>query len=139
MPAFIKTLYDNPGYVLWNKFTLPLNVTACLLMVAAGVGLLLSKNWARRAAIGCGIYKILFVFLNIAVFCSLGLRELAGSVMEMAGPVGIVIAAVAGLVAILLTLAYPVLLLYFLTRPKIVRAFQPASPLSTARRDSVET
>jgi hypothetical protein len=125
--AFIADLYHSPAYVLWNRITVPLNFAASLLMVAAGVGLLLLKNWARLASIGCGIYKILFVLLNIAVLCR-GLREIGANVMDAAGPVGIVILAMISLVATLFSLAYPVLLLYFLTRPKAVQAFQPEPP-----------
>ena len=66
--AFIATLNQHPSYILWNQITLPLNAAASLLLVATGIGLLLLKNWARLASIGCGIYKIIFVFLNCAVF-----------------------------------------------------------------------
>jgi hypothetical protein len=129
--TLVVTLSHHPGYLLWNKITLPLNIASCLLLVAAGAGLLLLKNWARLASIGWGIYKVLFTFLNTVVLCCLGLREVAAQAMEVAGAVGIAILGVFGLVATVLALAYPVLLIYFLTRPKAARAFQPelASPL----------
>ena len=123
--AFMDTLNHNPGYMLWNTITVPLNATASLLLVAAGVGLLLLKNWARLASIGCGIYKIAFVILNIVVL-GLALREILAKSMQVAGAFVMVILALAAFVGTLLTLAYPLLLIYFLTRPKIIQAFQPA-------------
>ena len=95
-----------------------------LLLVAAGVGLLLLKNWARLASIGCGIYKIAFAMLNLAVLC-LALREILAKALQGAGAVVLVILGLAGFVGAILTLAYPVLLIWFLTRPKAVLAFQP--------------
>ncbi len=128
--AFMDTLNHNPVYVLWNRITVPLNAAAGLLLVAAGVGLLLLKNWARLASIGYGIYKIIFVILNLPVL-GLALRGILARTVEEAGTPLIVILILVGLVATVLTLLYPVLLIYFLTRPRAVLAFQPepASPL----------
>ncbi|MGD0410961.1 MAG: hypothetical protein ABSC18_04600 [Verrucomicrobiota bacterium] len=122
--AFMDTLYHNPVYMIWNRITFPLNAAASLLLVAAGVGLLLLKNWARLASIGCGIYKIAFAMLNLAVLC-LALREILAKALQGAGAVVLVILGLAGFVGAILTLAYPVLLIWFLTRPKAVLAFQP--------------
>ena len=128
--AFMDTLYHNPVYVIWNRITVPLNVAASLLLVAAGVGLLLLKNWARLASIGCGIYKIAFAMLNLAVL-GLALREILAKALQGAGAVVLAILGLAGLVGAIFTLAYPVLLIWFLTRPKAVLAFgpEPTSPL----------
>ena len=128
--AFMDTLNHNPVYILWNRITVPLNAAAGLLLVAAGVGLLLLKNWARLASIGYGIYKIVFAILNVPVL-GLALRQILARTMEEAGTPLIVILTLIGLVATVLTLVYPVLLIYFLTRPRAVLAFQPepASPL----------
>jgi hypothetical protein len=123
--AFMDALNHNAAYVIWNKTMVPLNAAASLLLVAAGVGLLLLKNWARLASIGFGIYKIAFVMLNMAVLC-LALRDILAKSMQGAGTVVIAMLGLAGFVGAILTLAYPVLLIYFLTRPKAVQAFQPA-------------
>jgi len=123
--AFVSTLFHSPAYVLWNKITRPLDFAVFLLMVAAGAGLFLLKNWARRFSIGCAIYKILFAILNFAVFCR-GVEQIAGRAIEAAGGAFVlIILGIIGLAATLLALVYPVLLLYFLTRPKVLQAFQP--------------
>ena len=121
--GFLDALNHNHLYVLWNAITVPLNLAAGLVMVAAGVGLLLLKNWARLVSIGCGIYKIIFVILNCAVFF-LALREILANAIQGAGMPVIVLLVIVGLAAAVLTLIYPALLLYFLTRPKVILAFQ---------------
>jgi hypothetical protein len=119
--AFLEALNQNPGYIVWNRITLPLNAAAGLLLVAAGIGLLLLKNWARLASIGLGIYKISFVILNIAVLC-VALRDILAKAMT---PVLLVVLILVGLAGTLITLAYPVLLIFFMTRRKVVLAFEP--------------
>ena len=126
--AFLATLNHNLGYILWNQIAIPLNAAASLLQVAAGIGLLLLKNWARLASIGCGVYKILFVMFNIAVLW-LALGANLATAMQGAGAILVVFLGLAGFVGTVLTLVYPVLLIYFLTRPKAVQAFQPAPSL----------
>src|SRR5208283_2342378 len=88
--AFFETLNHHPIYMLWNKITVPLNAAASLLLVAAGIGLLMLKNWARLASIGCGIFKMIFVILNGAVFY-LALREILAHAMQEAGPLVVLI------------------------------------------------
>jgi len=128
--AFLGALYHHRVYVLWNTITVPLNFAAGLALVAAGAGLLLLKNWARFTSIGCGVYKIVFVVLNSVVFY-LALRDILAKSMQEAGGLVIILLVMAGLAGAILSLAYPVLLLYFMTRPKVVLAFQPepGSPL----------
>jgi hypothetical protein len=127
--AFMDALYHNPLYIVWNQITVPLNFMASLLMVAAGVGLLLLKNWARLTSIGLGVYKTILAILNGAVFC-LALREILAKTTQGGGALVVIILILAGLVEAVLTLVYPILLLYFMARPKMVQAFQrePVSP-----------
>jgi len=128
--AFMATLNQHPIYILWNKITIPLNAAASLLLAAAGIGLLLLKNWARLASIAFGFYKIIVAFLNGAVFY-LALRDILANAMQETGPPLVIILIATGLVGVILTLVYPVLLIYFMMRPKVVQAFQPegTSPL----------
>ena len=125
--AFLDTLYHNPVYVLWNQITVPLNLAASLAMVAAGIGLLLLKNWARLTSIGCGIYKTIFVISNGVVFY-VALRDILTQAAAQTAGFVLVILLLVGLAAAALSLAYPLLLIYFMTRPKVVLAFQPESP-----------
>ena len=123
--AFLATLQNDPVYVVWNQITQPLNFAVGAVLLAAGVGLLLLKNWARLTSISYGIYKIVFVVLNGAVLF-LALHHILAKSVESGFAVGILV--VAGLVGAILTLIYPALLIFFMTRPKVVLAFQPEPP-----------
>jgi hypothetical protein len=125
--ALMDTLNKDPGYILWMKISVPVDVAASLVLMAAGAGLLLLKNWARVASIGYAIYKMVFAFLNVAVF-ALALHGILGDAFQKYGAVLVAILALIGLFAVVLTLAYPVLLIFFLTRPKILPAFAPPVP-----------
>jgi uncharacterized protein with PQ loop repeat len=125
----LKELYDNPGYIAWMKISMPLGGIASVVLLAAGVGLLLLQNWARIVSIGYGVYAILggivsgLVMLN--VFASI-LRHNAG------GPSGIMVmfTLLGSIIGMVLGLAYPILLILFMTRPKVVAALKPAQPVA---------
>src|SRR5262249_24878851 len=53
-----KLMQDSPAYVTWAKLSLPLALLACAASLAAGIGLLLLKEWARKLAIGYAICAI---------------------------------------------------------------------------------
>jgi hypothetical protein len=93
-----------------------------VVLVAAGIGLLLLKNWSRLLSIGYAVYRIILSFLESAVMFGVFRRALAGFPQVSQG--AFAIAAGAAIIGGVFTLAYPVLLLYFLRRPKVVRAFQ---------------
>jgi hypothetical protein len=130
MLALWNAISTDPAYVVWRRITVPMDVAAGLALVAAGIGLLLLQNWSRLLSIGCAIYRILFVFLDCAVLFTALHRVLANSLQAGTGAQYAFVVTAAAIGAVL-TLVYPVLLVYFLTRPKAVRAFQPApsSPL----------
>jgi hypothetical protein len=123
MLALWKALSADPLYMVWRRLTIPLDVASGAVLAAAGVGLLLLRHWSRLASIACAIYRILFVGVDSAVLF-LVLRHIqagphAGDSAQLAIVIG------GSLVGAALTLAYPVLLIFFLTRPKAALAFQP--------------
>jgi hypothetical protein len=130
MLALWNAISTDPAYAVWRRITVPLDAAASLALVAAGIGLLLLQHWSRLLSIGCAIYKILFVFLDCAVLFVALHRVLAGALPGRAGA-DIAFVVAAAVLGAILTLAYPALLIYFLTRPKAVLALQPApaSPL----------
>ena len=114
---------SGPTYVFWHKIFTPLDAAAALALVAAGIGLLLLKSWSRFVSIGFAMYTMISAFVDLAVMAVVLHRQMGSALQATAGSniVMIVGAAVLGLVR---TLIYPVLLLYFLTRPKIILTFQ---------------
>jgi hypothetical protein len=96
-----------------------LGAVAGLVLVAAGIGLLLSKNWARLTSIGYGVYGVLLAVANAVVMLNAASHQQGMTK---------IIFLISGLFGAVLGLIYPVLLLIFMTRPKVVAAFQPAQP-----------
>jgi hypothetical protein len=122
----LKALYDNPSYMVWMKISLWLGGAAAVVLLVAGIGLLLLQNWARITSIGYGIYSILeclvgcFVMLN--VFAAI-LQQAQGELHAVM--IGSMVGSVFGLV---IGLIYPILLIIFMTRPKVIAAFTPLPP-----------
>ena len=125
--AFLDGMNKNPNYVLWRNITTPLEAVASLILLASGIGLLRLKNWSRLASIGYAIYKIILLAANLIVLPLVLGGLLQKLLQNTPGPVLFILAGVM-LGGVALALAYPVLLLFFLTRPKILPAFQPAPP-----------
>jgi membrane-bound ClpP family serine protease len=107
----LKQMHDNH----WTRITMPLDGIAAVVLLAAGIGLLLSQNWARIVSIIDGIYSI--------VTCIVG-----GIMTLMSDTSGIMM--IVSLIATVGSLVYPVLLIIFMTRPNVVAALKPAPPLS---------
>src|ERR1039458_8346141 len=57
MLALWNTLSADTVFVVWRRITVPLDFAASLTLVAAGIGLLLLKNWSRLVSIGYAIYR----------------------------------------------------------------------------------
>ena len=130
MLALWNTISTDATFLVWRRITVPLDAAASLTLVAAGIGLLLLKNWSRLVSIGYAIYRVIFALLDVAVLMAVLHRVLAEALQASPGaPIALVVGAAA--VGTVLTLVYPVLLICFLTRPRAVLAFQPepASPL----------
>jgi len=107
----LKQMQDNH----WTKMTMPLDGIAAVVLLAAGIGLLLSQNWARIVSIIDGVYSI--------VTC------IVGGIMTLnSGTSGMMM--IVSLFASIVSLVYPILLIIFMTRPKIIAAFGPAKPVA---------
>ncbi len=129
MTAIWDAISKDPAFAVWNQISVPLDLAAGVALTAAGIGLLLLKNWSRLISNGWAVYTILSVFVNLAVLFVALHRELAGALhSSTTGDVALLLALAA--IGAVLTLVYPVLLLYFMARPKVVQAFQrePVSP-----------
>jgi hypothetical protein len=97
----VKALHDNVVYAAWFKIMIPLGLIASMVLLAAGIGLAMN-----------GVF-LLLPLLN---------QSSHGSTVEAAGQIGAAIGATIGSV---FSLVYPILLLIFMTRPKVIAGFQP--------------
>jgi hypothetical protein len=124
----IQLIHDNAAYALWMKMTIPLGMVVSAALLAAGIGLLQLKPWARLLSMGYAIYGIAMVLVGTVVnyFClmqPLMARAHGNSAPEAAAAGG---ALVSGAVGSCFGLLYPVLLLIFMLRPNVVAAFKAA-------------
>lgn len=130
MAAIWDAIGKDPAFAVWNQISFPLDIAAGVALTAAGLGLLLLKNWSRLVCNAWAVYTIVSVFVNLAVLFVALYRVLSGALHSSGtGDVALVLALAA--IGAALTLAYPILLLYFMARPKVLQAFQPepAPPL----------
>ncbi len=126
----IKIMHDNPGYATWLKITFVLGIPGCVVLAASGIGLLLLKPWARVLSIIYAVYAIVLglagTVINVIFLVLPLLRQAQGQTgPEAAGAIG---GAIGGSLGGCIGLIYPVLLLIFMTRPKVVAAFQAGTP-----------
>ena len=124
-------MLENPTYAKWTKTMIPLGILVCSALVVSGLGLLGLRSWARKVSIAYAIYAIVVVVVTVPINFFVLLpamleksRQFQGA--EAAGMIGSAIGSVLGVVV---GLIYPILLLIFMTRPKVAAAFQVPPPL----------
>jgi hypothetical protein len=132
--TFLTTMQSDPTFAAWSKIGTCFELGGGVVLLAAGIGLLLSQNWARRLSAGYSILDIIYILVRAVMTYPVMQAMMAQMSRMFAGLQG-VIAAVSLLVVVfvtLLQLAYPVLLLIFMTRPKVMAAFEPELPAAPA-------
>lgn len=124
----VAALGSNPAYIQWTHLSLVVGVVFGIVLIASGVGLLLLQNWARIVAIVYAALEMIFVVAS-AIFTQRVVTPAIAS--QFHGPsagfveVTVKIGFVMGL---LVALAYPILLLIFMTRPNVVEALNSTEP-----------
>lgn len=121
----LKIMHSNPAYMSWIKINIPLGLIAGAALLTAGIGLLKIKKWARKLSIGYGIYAILLGLTNIFINVTYVFLPMFNLMAQQRSPeaIGGLIGAVGGGMGSVFGLIYPILLLIFMTRPKIAAAF----------------
>jgi len=109
----LQQLAQSSQNSTWTKISTPFDAISFVVLMVAGVGLLLLKNWSRGLSIGYSVYAI----LSAVVGCVVTLA--AGGIPQVL--IGTVFGA-------LISLIYPILLIVFMRRPTIVAACQPLVP-----------
>jgi len=119
----LTAMRENQLYRVWTIIGSICGIIGGGVLLAAGIGLLRLNPWARLVSIGYSIYAIVFGLIgqaiNLMVLAPV-LKEMAGG-QEAAAAIG---GMVGGVFGGCLGLIYPVLLIIFMTRPKIKAAFQ---------------
>jgi hypothetical protein len=82
----VRIMHENPAYSAWLKICIPLGLLSCAALLAAGMGLLCLKSWARTLSIAYAIYAILFGLLGTAVNFMFLIRPMLGQAQQQHGP-----------------------------------------------------
>ncbi len=125
-----KALYGNPLYVSWTVVSSVVGLIAAVVELVAGIGLLKLLPWARVTSIGFAIYgifaSIASMVMTAVVMIPIVQKMDTGSGPEHAAAIGGMIGGVIGGIAGSCgAIIYPILLLIFMTRPKVKAAFVP--------------
>lgn len=132
--AAVFMQFDQPGqpveltsgaYRAWTIASLVISVFCVIALFISGIGLLRMRRWGRSLAVAYSTVTVVTTLIGVVIHWLLVaqpmLARFAGddSPEAMQGKV----TAVAGLVGGLIGLAYPVLLWFFMTRPRVLAAF----------------
>src|SRR5579859_172786 len=126
----IQFVGASPDYAVWLKVCIALGVLSCAALLAAGAGLLGLKPWTRCLAIAYAIYAIVFclgamlvnlIFMDQPMLGPARQQRAFETIATIGGPVS-------GTIGELFWLLYPIMLLVFMTRPKVVAAFRRLPP-----------
>lgn len=122
----IKIMHENPGYAMWLKIGLFMGIPSCAALAASGIGLLRLKPWGRVLSIVYAIYAVLVGILSTAINLIFLVLPLLHQAQEQNGPesAGLIGGAIGSGLGGCFGLIYPVLLLIFMTRPKVAAAFR---------------
>jgi hypothetical protein len=117
--------HTSSYYRTWLIVACGIAMIGGIVQIAAGIGLLQLKPWARVTAIGYAIFGIVFgVFGQVVnlVLLSGAFRNAMHSGPQAAGAIG---GMIGGMFGGCIGLIYPALLIFFLTRPTARAAFVP--------------
>jgi hypothetical protein len=129
-------LQNDPTLAALSKFNTWMGVAMGLAMLAFGIGLLLLQNWARIGSIVYAVIAIVLVLGGSIVAWPITERLVGQMAAQQAAgtPAGLVqgLTMLFFVLGILVGLAYPVLLLFFMTRASVIEACQRQEPVASA-------
>lgn len=130
MPAqgnpMLQAMRDNQLFRVWSIVGGGLGIIGGGVLLAAGIGLLKLKPWARVTSVGYGIYAIVGGVIG-QVITMMVLLPAFRKMTESGGPeaAGAIGGMVGGVFGGCFGLIFPILLIIFMTRPKVKAAFLP--------------
>lgn len=126
-PAIPNPMLDliksNATYRTFLIVSLALGAIVAALLLAGGIGLLLSKAWGRTLSIVYGWYSIVAAIVGMGVNWYV-MQPLLAKMQEGGGPGQVAVTAgiVGGLIGGCVGMIYPIVLLVFMNRPAIRHA-----------------
>ena len=131
---FYELIHQSPSYQAFLVVSMGLGSVASIVLIAAGIGLLAAANWGRVLSIVYSLYALAMGIVGIAV----NIMFLVVPLMEKGDPsdpaFGTAIGgAVGGTCGGAIGMAYPIVLLIFMTRPHIKQAVKPPDVFARER------
>src|SRR5262249_33434604 len=125
-------IHENPGYALWMKISILLGAIVAVALLAAGIGLLKLKPWARTLSIGYAIYTIIYGIIGMVVNYFFLMKPLMEQAPSQQGPKAVAAfgGSVGGAFGGCIGMIYPIVLFILMTRPNVVGAFKQPPPLN---------
>jgi hypothetical protein len=117
-----RIMRESRLFVTWTAIASPLGFIMAGVLLAAGIGLLSCRNWARLASIVYGIYGIVMGIAGgiiTAVTVAAPLLQVHTQGPQAAGAIG---GAIGGIAGSCCGLGYPIVLLIFMMRPGVKAA-----------------
>lgn len=112
------------GFRVFQNVQMVLGGLANVVLIAAGVGLLRLREWARLASLGYAVFAIVAGLVGTAVTMSVVVYPMLQKTGQQQA---MVFGVVGGSLGGCLGLLYPAAILFFLTRPHVVAAFRRAA------------
>ncbi len=122
--AVTRAMQHHTGFQLFTNVMQGVGIITTILMIAASIAMFSLKNWSRRTTLGLGVYSILIIALGYLLTVVLIVRPL---LPDLTG-VDLMVARfmmIGGGVMTILFMGYYLLMIFMLTRPKVVQAFTP--------------
>ena len=119
LPVFLSNVGTSMGKIDADtihlmRITGVVEGVAGILLSAAGIGLLMCKNWGRLISQGWGIFDILLTFAQIPLTYRVA--------KALSGQFGDAFAVMITLFALVFSMLYPAALVIFMRRPRLVEA-----------------
>lgn len=120
----LELMENSTVYQLFTHMVSGVGVPVVILVISASIGMLSLKPWARAATLGWGLYSILITLAAAAVNHLVIFGPL---IAASSGPerLGMIVGAFAQVVISGFFIGYYLLMIFMLTRPKVVDAFTP--------------
>jgi hypothetical protein len=116
----LNAMNSSEGYQIFQNVSMVIGGFAAIVLIVAGYGLCKMKPWSRKLS----IYYALFALLQILVGTIANYFLLVGPMLQKSQGGPEVIMAVSTMLGGCLGLIFPACILFFLTRPKVLKAFK---------------
>ncbi|MBN2497910.1 MAG: hypothetical protein JXR96_25170 [Deltaproteobacteria bacterium] len=127
-----EVISSHPFLGPWQTVTTVLSGVVSAGLLTIGIGMLSLRPWARTGCIVYGVYGILSSLVAIVVtfvvlkpMLTSMAPELGSGMGSGVGSMVVTTAVASAVIGGLLGMLYPALLWYFMTRPKVKKAFDP--------------